>query len=743
MFLFSAQADRLPPPLPSSSGQVDDSGDVDPWQAVAQLSVHLPSIGIISFIQNKGCFLDEWIAFHWLQGVRKFVLFDDGSEDGTRDVLEKYIRRDIVDYRPVNTSAPNLIENEGHMGTRTDYLDDYLKEISMARDTYGLDWVIFSDADEFVYANGPNMTLAQVLEAHYQGEACVNIFRKDFGTSGHILRPKSGLVIENYVLSSNQHRIAAARKLVINLKPLDENLKVTHVPDPYQLANPLQLQCTDNTTNEMQMNRYLHSLEDYNVKLKSFYLPNDPEYTVDPLKRFWEQNRNDVFDDSAPRRYTCEVRALLLYMLKDGQESHIHLQGEDTSTGVELPNALETAVTVSSQAGPKTSSLDGAEKTTDAAAPSCDLFSTKDPWIVVAERSSQEPTIAICAVIRNEGRDLDEWLAFNWLQGVRKFIIYDDGSTDDTVRNLDKFVRRNIVELRTMNRSIEIIPPKKGVEGIKVAHINFCLEEMWALRDVEGLDWVYLPDADEIGYPMESSGMTLASALDTHYSGVPCVRIYRKDFGSSGHFHRPKSGLVIENYVYSAKGPRRDPEKVIINLRPKNENSQVKRVFGAHKAFQKLKDNICKDDKLEFLQMNHYLRSLEEYELKLQTFFSPEENNYNDPLGHFWERDRHEIIDDIAQQRYACEVRALLSNMQEGRTDLAPSSFQAPSLPKVKPRNLSKTALPLTVDELLSQLLGTPDPPMHPLIMEKADSYDCQVRCKVAQQDLRIQIGKK
>jgi hypothetical protein len=38
--------------------------------------------------------------------------------------------------------------------------------------------------------------------------------------------------------------------------------------------------------------------------------------------------------------------------------------------------------------------------------------------------------IAICTVMRNERRVLDEWIAFHWLQGVRHFVIYDDKSQD-------------------------------------------------------------------------------------------------------------------------------------------------------------------------------------------------------------------------------------------------------------------------------------------------------------------------
>ena len=289
---------------------------MDPWQVVAERSVQHPSIVIIALIRNEGRYLDEWIAFHWLQGVRKFVLFDDGSEDGTREILDKYIQRDIVDYRTVDRSAPHITKDKGHIRIKMDYINASLKEISAARDENGLHWVLLADADEFSYAKDPNLTLAQALEAHYKDEICANIFRKDLGSSGHILQPKSGLVIENYVYSARHHRTAAPRKLIINLRPHNESLKVTRVPDTHQLLNPKRAQCIDNSENQLQMNQYLRSLEDYDIKVKTFYMPSDQKYKIDPLKHFWDRNRHDILDDSAPQRYACHVRLLLLYLLK-------------------------------------------------------------------------------------------------------------------------------------------------------------------------------------------------------------------------------------------------------------------------------------------------------------------------------------------------------------------------------------------------------------------------------------------
>lgn len=363
-----------------------------------------------------------------------------------------------------------------------------------------------------------------------------------------------------------------------------------------------------------------------------------------------------------------------------------------------------------------------------------------DPWALVAEHSYEEPVIAICAVVRNEEKDLDEWIAFHWLQGVRKFVLYDDGSVDDTVQKLQKYVKRGMVDLRMMNQSVNNPLREEFFEGKKMAHVNTCLLEMWAVRDVQGIDWVYLPDVDEYAHAMGPANTTLAQALHVHYGDDPCVVINRRDFGTCGHFRRPKTGLVIENYMLSARGYSHGP-KLFINLRPKNESNKVTYVFGPHKVSKESTNPMCAhDNESQHLQSNHYLRSLEDYDVKLRNVSIPAATTFKDPLKNFWDRNRHEVVDDSARQRFAHQVRALMAYMGEGRLEYVPSlqvlSLRAPALmasevPRTgHPPAQQAPALTLTgpSDQLIIQLLGPPDPAQHPLITAGAKINDCQVR---------------
>tara|TARA_R110001583_G_scaffold166104_3_gene318860 strand:+ start:7660 stop:9639 length:1980 start_codon:yes stop_codon:yes gene_type:complete len=47
--------------------------------------------------------------------------------------------------------------------------------------------------------------------------------------------------------------------------------------------------------------------------------------------------------------------------------------------------------------------------------------------------------LAICCIVKNEGLDISEWIAFHWLQGVEHFFIFDNGSTDTTRAEIGRF----------------------------------------------------------------------------------------------------------------------------------------------------------------------------------------------------------------------------------------------------------------------------------------------------------------
>lgn len=303
---------------------------------------------------------------------------------------------------------------------------------------------------------------------------------------------------------------------------------------------------------------------------------------------------------------------------------------------------------------------------------------------MVAERSAGEPSIAICSLIRNEADDLDEWIAFHWLQGIRKFILYDDGSTDNTAQVLNKYVQWGIVDYRIVNGTAEAAERNKNGSDVvfQMKYLNKCLEEAFTTREESKIDWVLFSDADEYLYP-KALNMTTAQALDSIYRGEPCITMFRVDFGTSGHIDRPMQGLLIENYIHSATNVRNEPKKNIINLRPANATETIDRLGENPHTIDpdvKARGGRCVDDRVVNFKMNQYLRSVQDYNRKIKAnFFSGLGKYTKDPLQQFWARELNRVRDDSAARGYAHDVRTLVSywlNSKEWEDDASTRSLR-------------------------------------------------------------------
>lgn len=91
-------------------------------------------LGVCVIAKNEGSYFREWIEWHLAQGVEKFYVYDNGSTDNTREVLEPYIKSGVVDYKFF----------PGHRRQLAAY-DDCLKH-----HRYECRWIAFIDMDEFV-----------------------------------------------------------------------------------------------------------------------------------------------------------------------------------------------------------------------------------------------------------------------------------------------------------------------------------------------------------------------------------------------------------------------------------------------------------------------------------------------------------------------------------------------------------------------------------------------------------------
>lgn len=141
--------------------------------------------------------------------------------------------------------------------------------------------------------------------------------------------------------------------------------------------------------------------------------------------------------------------------------------------------------------------------------------------------------LAVCAVFRDEGRFIKEWVLFHLNQGVEHIFLFNDRSQDCFESELRPFVARGIVTLDS------------AVEGDQDATY------LKALKKIRGrFEWVAFIDLDEFLYALNGKVLDHLPT-DPEVAGV---FVYWKIFGTSGHFRRPE-GSVVDNYLWSAPIP--------------------------------------------------------------------------------------------------------------------------------------------------------------------------------------------
>lgn len=112
-------------------------------------------IVLTMMVRDEIDIVESMLLHHVQQGVDVFIITDNGSVDGTWEVLEEFARHHQVDLRqdPVHRKQQSSVVT------------------TMARDAYsqwGADWVINADADEFWKPLDVSKTLREVISTYSQ-----------------------------------------------------------------------------------------------------------------------------------------------------------------------------------------------------------------------------------------------------------------------------------------------------------------------------------------------------------------------------------------------------------------------------------------------------------------------------------------------------------------------------------------------------------------------------------------------
>jgi hypothetical protein len=159
-----------------------------------------PYLSVHACLGYDAEYLREWIEFHRLVGVERFLLYNNGDRDRQRELLQPYVEDGLVvlhEFPGLPVQVPAF-------------------EHCLANHREDSRWIAFIDTDEFFFSP-TDRPLPEVL-ADYEDAPGVGICRAFYGPSGQRTKPP-GLVIESYttrIASPNPRGGAIAVKSVID-----------------------------------------------------------------------------------------------------------------------------------------------------------------------------------------------------------------------------------------------------------------------------------------------------------------------------------------------------------------------------------------------------------------------------------------------------------------------------------------------------------------------------------------------
>ena len=221
-------------------------------------------------------------------------------------------------------------------------------------------------------------------------------------------------------------------------------------------------------------------------------------------------------------------------------------------------------------------------------------------------------TIAVCAIVKNEGPYLLEWIAHSKVIGFEKIIIYDNESTDEGPAMLTALAAHGEIDLNSW------VWPKDAEIGPQIPCYTAAVEKY---RDE--IEWIGFIDIDEFLVLKQHDNVR---QFVEEYSAANGIAIHWKLFGSDGHRKRDDSKLVTERFT-RCEDVTRNPKYG----RSVKSICRIKKIERVKPHFCFLTDGLYFNEKKQAIepkrqptgshdiaQINHYLsKSYEEWLVKV------------------------------------------------------------------------------------------------------------------------------
>jgi hypothetical protein len=163
--------------------------------------VHLT---LVAIIRDQEHYVKEWLTFHYLVGVERFVIVLHRCSDRTAERIRELPFRDKIHlYVPANDD---------------NFLAEQWRTYQWAIRDFGqfTKWMMFIDSDEFFFGTFEDDLRVILTDYEKHGGVCANWLV--FGSSGHTVRPE-GLSIEAFLYrATDQNGMNVCVKSIIQPK---------------------------------------------------------------------------------------------------------------------------------------------------------------------------------------------------------------------------------------------------------------------------------------------------------------------------------------------------------------------------------------------------------------------------------------------------------------------------------------------------------------------------------------------
>jgi hypothetical protein len=284
---------------------------------------------------------------------------------------------------------------------------------------------------------------------------------------------------------------------------------------------------------------------------------------------------------------------------------------------------------------------------------------------MTATKSPYPHYLGVCAIFRNEAQWLREWIEFHRLVGVTRFLLYDNGSTDDYWSVLRSCAPACITVIDWPDDG-ELV---RRIGWVRATQMPAYLDGM---RRMTGeCTWLAVMDTDEFLVPVRDRDMPTFLRPFESFGGVV---LNWQCFGTSGVRRLPAGKLMIE--CLSRRGPRDSkynrrvksivrPERVapVPHLHVFEYRGGWYAVNPDGERYGRLDEAICA--RVDSARIHHYMnRTLEYFE---QEKIGKKEHMSGLVLSRDDVRVRRERFNDV-------EDRTILRFVPELRANLFPGS---------------------------------------------------------------------